>query len=174
MSEPKTALTIEQMREIVAAANLLKGYRDELAQLEENLATGNVDWLALPPFMAGLDQVFTRMRSPETTQPAKDPARKAQKKKPKSARARKPTPPTDAPEDDKKPRPSTLKYTVEGMTGTLAELCVHHGKDYNLAYDQVHRHRPAWSIEQALGLQPPPDKKGVNGVPLTEARPNHE
>jgi hypothetical protein len=84
-------LTLEQMREIVAAADSIEHYRTQLAELTENLATGHVNWSALPLLLGGMNEAFAKFRSAATPITHRAPERP-------------PTPPqpVDAPEDKSK------------------------------------------------------------------------
>ena len=49
------------------------------------------------------------------------------------------------------------KITIDGKTQNLAEWCLKLGLSYKMVCCRIHRGK--WSIEQALGIVPPPQKK---------------
>ncbi len=169
MSKPNI-LTIEQMQEIVDAAKQLRGYRAQLAELEEKLATGQANWPVMLQLMQALTKAFAQFNGQVTEE--KPPAAEKTAPAKKKAGTRAPSSSQEPNQPIPQARPSSMRYNVAGVTGTLAELCAHHKKDYTLAFHQVTRLK--WSIEQALGLAPPPAEKKVNSAPLADARPNPE
>jgi hypothetical protein len=49
-------------------------------------------------------------------------------------------------------------YTVQGVTANLKQLAAHFGVGYPLAHTR--KFRREWTLEQALGLEPPPRGRG--------------
>ncbi len=148
--------TLEQMREIVETANSIEVYREELATIAVQLATGGVNWAALPRLKTDLDEAFAQFRSAPILREPKDES---------DGEPPPPPPPPPPPEaiknEDEQEKPSHPsarsgpRYTVEGIEGTLAELCVRYNAEYNRAYQRMHASKP-WTIEEALGLKERP------------------
>ncbi len=161
-SKTKQWPTLEQMREIVETANSIEVYREELATIAVQLATGGVNWAALPRLKTDLDEAFAQFRSAPILREPKD----------ESEPPPPPPPPPEAiktegeqeePVQSRPARPSAPKYTVEGVEGTLAELCVRYNQEYTRVYQRMHMPKP-WSIEEALGLKPRPLAKTSHSV----------
>lgn len=157
--QPLVAMSLEQMREIVAAADSIEGYRTQLGQLAEKLATGQVNWTALPLFMLAMNEAFAKFRGATLPSTHRDRAPEQ----------------SATPEPDATKASSGEQHTVQApgsppVTGNLAFLCRHFGKDYGRTYQRF-KQQGDWSLEEALELVKRQPRERPNG-PFSGARSN--